>query len=414
MDPKLRNFVTLLHQRPPRSTTDWLSVPRRRSWPRLRAPKVSWPDLPLRLPRQLRFWVNVGSGLAVVAVISVTTLLALPQRQPERRVASLEPAAGAPVGLAPKPKPEFATRIILPPPTPPEPASPSEENAGTAATAAPIPPVPPPAPPPPAAARQVAALVPPPIRPQYQGEPPWRLNSVATPPSTGLPRIAIVLDDLGVDRKRTERAIALKGPLTLSFMAYATDLPRLTEEARRAGHELMVHVPMEPLRHSQDMGPNGLSVGLSRDEVLRRLRWDLGRFDGYVGINNHMGSRFTSDPASMTLVLEELKARGLLFLDSRTIGSSVGAELARKLGVPAVARDVFLDDEATSRGVSQQLAELEAIARRRGVAIAIGHPHEATLAELAEWLTSLPSRGIELVPVSAIVKERLAKSLAEG
>jgi polysaccharide deacetylase 2 family uncharacterized protein YibQ len=230
---------------------------------------------------------------------------------------------------------------------------------------------------------------------------------VAAPVTMGRPRVAIVIDDLGIDKKRTERAIALKGPLTLSFMSYATDLARLTDAARRAGHELMVHVPMEPINRAEDMGPNGLAVAQGHDEVLRRLRWDLGRFDGYVGINNHMGSLFTSDISSMTPVMEELKSRGLLFLDSRTASSSVGAELARKLGVPTAARDVFLDDQITSAAIAERLAAVETIAKRHGTAIAIGHPHDATLEQLTEWLAKLSAKGLVLVPVSAIVRERM-------
>lgn len=240
--------------------------------------------------------------------------------------------------------------------------------------------------------------------PPHASEPPWLRFAAAEPPSAGRPRIAIVIDDLGVDRPRTERAIGLKAPVTLSFMAYAGDLPRFAEEAHRAGHELLLHVPMEPMSPAEDMGPNGLATGLSRGELLRRLRWDLSRFDGYVGINNHMGSRFTSDAASMMPVLEELKARGLLFLDSRTAATTTGSGLAQKLGVPNAERDVFLDDEVDARAIDAQLKELEAVARKNRTAIAIGHPHDATIERLAHWIDSLPAKGLVLVPVSAVVR----------
>ncbi len=256
-------------------------------------------------------------------------------------------------------------------------------------------------------ARPRLAALPPPSLPRPEGvQPAWLRFAVAAPAVQGRARVAIVIDDLGVDRRRTERTIALKGPLTLSFLAYASDLPHLTEAARHAGHELLVHVPMEPMSHSENMGPNGLAIDLSRDELLRRLRWDLGRFEGYVGINNHMGSRFTSDAPSMIAVMEELKARGLLFIDSRTIASTMGGELAQRLGVPTASRDVFLDNERDATAVAERLAMLEATARRHGSAIAIGHPHDGTLAELTLWLDTLASKGLALVPVSAIVKER--------
>jgi polysaccharide deacetylase 2 family uncharacterized protein YibQ len=269
-----------------------------------------------------------------------------------------------------------------------------------------------PTPPAPQTQTQLAArpLPPAPAPAKPEAVPPaWLRFAVASPPvAQGHARIAIVIDDLGLDRKRTEQTIALKGPLTLSFLAYANDLPHLTEAARQAGHELLVHVPMEPMSHREDMGPNGLAVGLGHDELLRRLRWDLDRFDGYVGINNHMGSRFTGDSESMMAVMEELKARGLLFIDSRTIASTVGADLARRVGVPNASRDVFLDNDRDATAVGERLAVLETTARRYGSAIAIGHPHDGTLKELTAWLATLSEKGLSLVPVSAIVKERWA------
>jgi polysaccharide deacetylase 2 family uncharacterized protein YibQ len=166
-------------------------------------------------------------------------------------------------------------------------------------------------------------------------------------------------------------------------------------------------VPMEPLDGELDAGPQALLDRLPADEVLRRLRWDLSRFDGYVGINNHMGSRFTQSRDGMRVVLQEIKNRGLLFIDSRTIADSVGGKLAAELGVPHADRDVFLDNEQEAAAVEQQLARTEEVARRRGYAIAIGHPHDATIAALTRWLPTLERRGFVLVPVSAIVR-RLA------
>jgi polysaccharide deacetylase 2 family uncharacterized protein YibQ len=194
--------------------------------------------------------------------------------------------------------------------------------------------------------------------------------------------------------------------LTLSMMTYANDLPHLTASAHAAGHELLMHVPMEAVDPHQDPGPNGLLTSLDRDEVLRRLRWGLDRAAGYVGINNHMGSKFTSNAESMRPVIEEVKARGLLFLDSRTIATSVGEQMARQMGVPHAARDVFLDYEIGASAIALRLAELEQVAHRRGSAIAIGHPHSVTLATLAAWLPTLAAKHIVLVPLSTIVRQR--------
>jgi hypothetical protein len=126
--------------------------------------------------------------------------------------------------------------------------------------------------------------------------------------------------------------------------------------------------------------------------------------DGYVGINNHMGSRFTQDRAGMSVVMTEVKARGLLFLDSVTIGHTVGAATAEPLHVPFAERNVFLDDQPTVAGVSHQIAVLEQVARRHGSAIAIGHPHPATLAVLAQWLPGAASRGVAIVPLTSVMR----------
>jgi hypothetical protein len=254
-------------------------------------------------------------------------------------------------------------------------------------------------------------LPPRPETPPASAEPPaWLRFATAAPADIGdKPRVAIVIDDLGLDRPRTERVIALAPAVTLSFLAYSGDLPRLTEAARHAGHEMIVHVPMEPVNTKINMGPNGLATNQPKEEVLRRLNWDLARFVGYVGINNHMGSRFTGDSQAMGWVIEELKARGLMFLDSRTIATSIGAKAAAADGVPFGERDVFLDDEQTATAVDQQLKEVEAVAKRKGTAIAIGHPHDITIATLARWIASLPQKGIVLVPLTDVVKARLGR-----
>jgi hypothetical protein len=259
---------------------------------------------------------------------------------------------------------------------------------------------------------QTAMLPPRPETKTPSGEQPaWLRFATAVPVDIrDKPRVAIVIDDLGLDRPRSERVIALAPAVTMSFLAYSGDLPRLTETARRAGHEMIVHVPMQPVNTKLDMGPNGLATNQSKEEVLRRLDWDLGRFEGYVGINNHMGSRFTGDAQAMGWVMDELKARGLMFLDSRTIATSIGAKAASAEGVPFAERDVFLDDEQTATAVDQQLKEVEAIAKKRGTAIAIGHPHDVTIAALTSWIASLPQKGIVLVPLTEVVKTRLGLS----
>lgn len=248
-------------------------------------------------------------------------------------------------------------------------------------------------------------LLAPPQEREAKRLPPWQRYAVAVTPSADRPMISIVIDDLGVNRKGTARAIAFKGPLTLAFLPYAGDLKRQIAAARSAGHELLVHVSMEPVSQNKNPGPNALTAALGNDELLRRLRWALDRFGGYVGINNHMGSRFTSFEAGMVVVMKEIKTRGLLFLDSRTSIGSRGVALARRLGVPHARRHIFLDDTLDAAAVRARLAEIEAVATQAGYVVAIGHPHKVTLDALAEWLPEVVKRGFQLVPISAIVRK---------
>jgi polysaccharide deacetylase 2 family uncharacterized protein YibQ len=237
--------------------------------------------------------------------------------------------------------------------------------------------------------------------------PAWRRNAVAVAPAAGRARIAIVIDDLGPDRKAADRVLALPGPLTLSILSHAADAPALAEAARAAGHELLVHVPMEP-EGGIDPGPNALTVGLDRAEFEPRLDWALSHFAGPVGINNHMGSRLTAAAEPMGWLFEALERRGLLFLDSRTTKETVAPVLAAHFGLPFAERDVFLDNERGAEAVEAQLRLLEAEARKQGFAVAIGHPHGGTVAALKAWLPTLAGKGFVLVPVSDIAASGLA------
>ncbi len=208
--------------------------------------------------------------------------------------------------------------------------------------------------------------------------------------------------------------IALPGPLTLSFMTYAQDLPDQAEAGRRAGDELLLHVPMEPIDRAQNPGPHALLVAMSPDEILAQLRWGLDRFTGFVGVNNHMGSRFTADARGMAVVMAELRRRGLLFLDSKTTATSAGMREAAANGVPHAARDVFLDDDPIPAAIDRQLARVERVARHNGSAIAIGHGHDPTIAALRSWLPTLREKGFALVPLSAVVRRRMTDAVETG
>ena len=245
-----------------------------------------------------------------------------------------------------------------------------------------------------------------PVAPEVAAVPPrppaWLNNAVAVKVAPGQPMIAVVIDDMGLDRGRAAKTVALPGPLTLAYLAYANDLAGQTKSARAAGHELLVHVPMEPGSATTDPGPNALLTTLSAEELARRIEWNLSQFSGFVGINNHMGSKATSDRGAMTAVMAALSRRELLFLDSRTSGETVAHDVAQEAGIPALMRDVFIDHDPSPIAVRAALLQVEQVARRQGHAIAIGHPKDATIAALAEWLPDVLARGFAVVPVSAI------------
>src|SRR5690606_18938800 len=171
--------------------------------------------------------------------------------------------------------------------------------------------------------------------------------------------IAVVIDDMGLGSSYNEDILALPAPLTLSYLPYGEALPQQTVAARARGHELMMHMPMQPDSDATDPGPHALLSGQNGKTMLENLRHNLAQFDGYVGINNHMGSRLSRDDAAMKLVMAELKFRGLLYIDSRTTPDSVGEKTAQDYDVPNAARDVFLDHEETPEFVAAALARLE-------------------------------------------------------
>lgn len=222
------------------------------------------------------------------------------------------------------------------------------------------------------------------------------------------PQIVIVIDDMGLNRRNSREMAGLKYPTTLAYMPYAGDLAQQTQDAYEHGHELIVHMPMEPqdIAHNNP-GPNALLTTVSAAENRARLASNLQKFGPYIiGLNNHMGSKMTASETAMRPVMQMVKEKGLWFLDSRTIGNSVAGKLAEELKIPYVARDVFLDNTETVPAVRAQLKVLEQMARKRGYAVAIGHPYDCTLAALKEWMPSAAGRGLDIVPLSAVIARR--------
>jgi len=245
--------------------------------------------------------------------------------------------------------------------------------------------------------------------------PRWRQHAAPVPAGASeRPRIAIVIDDMGLDAQVAERAIALPAPVTLSFLTYAPEdnLRRYTREARQAGHEVMAHVPMEPGSASANPGPHPVKAGMDAEDVAAALDWGLSRVSGYVGINNHMGSAASADAGAMRALARELKARDLLVVDSRTTVKTEIADSAAAAGVPHTSRDVFLDNKKNKAAIRGQLRELARTAREQGAAVAIGHPYAKTLSVLESWIGEARRAGFAFVPVSAVVKAPNRDTLA--
>jgi uncharacterized protein len=232
-----------------------------------------------------------------------------------------------------------------------------------------------------------------------------------TAPLPGRPVIAIVIDDLGGDTAHTRRAIELPRKVALAFLPYPRDTPALARDAARAGHEVLVHLPMQA-EGPHDPGPMALGVALPGAENLRRLDWALSRVPDFVGVNNHEGSLFTANADALGPVMRRIAERRVFFFDSRTTPASQVVSVARAYGVESSDRDVFLDDVPTIDGVDAQLRALESRARSHGAAIAIGHPNEITLDAVAYWAAH--EQGFELVTLQEAIKSKTRHHLAEN
>jgi polysaccharide deacetylase 2 family uncharacterized protein YibQ len=219
------------------------------------------------------------------------------------------------------------------------------------------------------------------------------------------PRISIIVGNLGLSGAATEGAIQrLPGAVTLSFSPYARGLDNWIALARAAGHEVLLDLPMEPINFpASDPGPDTLLTSLTAEQNRTRLHSLLGRVSGYVGVVNHMGSRFTTSAPHLRPILTELRDRGLMFIDSRSSLRSVAARTASDLKLPRAINNRFIDAEASRTAIDARLTELERIARLSGFAVGISQAFPVTLDRLARWTRTLQDKGFALAPASAMV-----------
>ncbi|KAB7697700.1 hypothetical protein GBN26_14630 [Plesiomonas shigelloides] len=215
-------------------------------------------------------------------------------------------------------------------------------------------------------------------------------------------KLAIVIDDVGY-RPADQAVMRLPLPVTVAILPVAPHAARMAEQAAKQQRDALIHMPMQP-RGSTRVEAGALHTGMDAAAVRRTLEQALQVVPHARGLNNHMGSAATADPALMQLLMQELKARHLLFLDSRTTAATVAESTARRFGVPTLRRTVFLDDNNSLTKVQAEFQRAVSMARHKGWAVAIGHPRPNTLKVLQEGLAHLPA-DVQLISLRALIAE---------
>jgi polysaccharide deacetylase 2 family uncharacterized protein YibQ len=229
------------------------------------------------------------------------------------------------------------------------------------------------------------------------------IHSTSPSSQTGSAKLAIILDDLGNDRAAAEAIFALHYPLTISVLPNHPHSVDIAEEAHRRGYQVLLHLPMQAVG-SENPETQELRPGMAMDDVTTMVDQMLQAVPYVVGVNNHQGSQATADPTLMSVLMPVLRDRQLFYIDSRTTATTVAYETARKDGVRSAFRNVpFLDDVAKVAAVRKQLEMALRGARDKGEAVAIGHPHPATLQALSEVLPQAEGQGVQLVFASDLV-----------
>ncbi|GAA3404335.1 divergent polysaccharide deacetylase family protein [Paenibacillus hodogayensis] len=227
------------------------------------------------------------------------------------------------------------------------------------------------------------------------------------PEAVRVRRAAIVIDDFGNNMKGTEEMLKVPFTLTVAVMPFLPSTKKDAEEAHRNGHDVIVHLPMEPLKGNKSwLGPGAITCDLSDEEIRKRVGAAIDEVPYAIGLNNHMGSKATVDERVMRIVLEVCKERQMLFLDSHTNYRSIVGKLAREIGVPCLENHIFLDDIKTKLHVLNQVKQLQKHLSEHDTCIAIGHVGGGGK-NTAEVVAQLPRTltGVELVGISKLAAE---------
>jgi len=216
--------------------------------------------------------------------------------------------------------------------------------------------------------------------------------------------LAVIIDDMGHNHPAANPFIEMDLPVALSFLPDRPFTRDIASQAAEHGKTILLHLPMEPIGYpGVDPGPGAILLSQNNREIRDILERDIASIPGIVGVNNHMGSRATTDPRVMKTVLELLDEKGLFFIDSRTTPQTVALDLARELGVPSARRNVFLDNELTAEAIDARTDELLDLAEKDGWAIGIGHANTETAEALSRLAQKARERNIRWISLESLI-----------
>ena len=225
---------------------------------------------------------------------------------------------------------------------------------------------------------------------------------------THRPTISILIDDIGYKFKEDLRALALPGPVAYAILPHGPHTERMSQLAYKKGKDILLHLPMqaEIMDKNEFLGPGALTLNMTREEFLKTLNINIRAVPNLIGINNHMGSLLTQHPGHMQWLMSSIKKNGQFYVDSLTSDNSVAARLAKENNVPYLTRDVFLDHEQGSSYVRKQFMELIRVAKRKGSALGIGHPHIGTIEVLSQVLHDVDKHGVKFVGIKSLLHKQ--------
>ncbi len=230
-----------------------------------------------------------------------------------------------------------------------------------------------------------------------------------TPTPASLGRVIIVLDDFGYENALIDKLATFSTSINPSIIPFLPHSQDVLKKAIKYGIDPMLHLPMEPVNPSLNPGKGAIYVSLSDEEIKKRTEKAIDSLHGIVGVNNHMGSRATASKRVMKDVIDVIKVHNLFFLDSITTPFSVGYTMAEKEGLPALKRDIFLDNYKEKEYIEKQLNKLIELSIKKGIAIGIGHANSVTIDTISQYMPVFKKKKIELISIKKYVEEVMSK-----